>query len=362
MLARAIPVQWDLGHHTQEIRPSGVLAVIESAKVQWLRNHQPLAKTGRFLMPRTRRWIALGFLLVTPALLAQTSAPAAAPTPAPAATPTPAPAAKPTSTPTTAPTATPAPLHKPHKTKTPPPKPLVLPPLQSGPLSQVPMDQIPATPAKVSYEGGLLAISAHNSTLSEILRDVRKLTGASIEIPQGASERVVADLGPGAPRDVLALLLNGTSFNYVMLGSNSDPKAVSSVILMLKPSAAELAASSNQGATANRVPPVQPLNRPLAGRGPVSAQTANAQDDDKDDEDNADDSADNQAQPQPVQPVQPSAQDQQGQQAEQGQPNAGPKTPEQILEELRKQQQQSGGALVNPNPQQQTPPQPPPQE
>jgi len=362
MLARAIPVQWDLGHHTQEIRPSGVLAVIESAKVQWLRNHQPLAKTGRFQMPRTRRWIALGFLLVTPALLAQTSAPAAAPTPAPAAAPTPAPAAKPTSTPTTAPTATPAPLHKPHKTKTPPPKPLVLPPLQSGPLSQVPMDQIPATPAKVSYEGGLLAISAHNSTLSEILRDVRKLTGASIEIPQGASERVVADLGPGAPRDVLALLLNGTSFNYVMLGSNSDPKAVSSVILMLKPSAAELAASSNQGATANRVPPVQPLNRPLAGRGPVSAQTANAQDDDKDDEDNADDSADNQAQPQPVQPVQPSAQDQQGQQAEQGQPNAGPKTPEQILEELRKQQQQSGGALVNPNPQQQTPPQPPPQE
>ena len=69
------------------------------------------------------------------------------------------------------------------------------------------MDQIPATPAKVSYQGGLLAISAHNSTLSEILRDVRKLTGASIDIPPGASgERVVADLGPGAPRDVLAAI------------------------------------------------------------------------------------------------------------------------------------------------------------
>ena len=311
-------------------------------------------------MPCTRRWIALGFLLVTPALLAQTSAPVAAPTPAPATAPTSTPTAAPTSSPTAAPTSTPTPLHKPHKAKTQPVKPLVLPPLQGGPLTQVPMDQIPATPAKVSYEGGLLAISAHNSTLSEILRDVRKLTGASIEIPQGASERVVADLGPGAPRDVLALLLNGTSFNYVMLGSNSDPKAVSSVILMLKPSAAELAASSNQGATANGVPPAQPLNRPLAGRGPVSAQTANAQDDDKDDEDNAEDNADNQTQPQPVQPVQPSAQDQQ--QPEQGQPNAGPKTPEQILEELRKQQQQSGGALVNPNPQQQTPPQPPPQE
>lgn len=302
-------------------------------------------------MPRTRRWIALGLLLATPVLLAlaQTSAPSAA------STPTPAPHAAPTST------ATPTPQHKSHKAK--PPKPLVLPPLQSGPLSQLPMDQIPATPAKVSYEGGLLAISAHNSTLSEILRDVRKLTGASIEIPQGASERVVADLGPGAPRDVLALLLNGTSFNYVMLGSNSDPKAVSSVILMLKPSAAETqtAASGNPGTTpANGVPPAQPFNprviAPLAGRGAGSAQMA--QDDDKDDDqDNAEDNAEDQAQPQPVQPVQPNAQDQQ-QQPQAGQPNAGPKTPEQILEELRRQQQQSGGAMVNPTPPQ---PQPPPQ-
>jgi hypothetical protein len=313
-------------------------------------------------MPGTRRWMALGFLLATPVLLAQTSAPAppAAPTPAPAATSAPAPAAAPTST------ATPTPQHKSHKAR--PPKALVLPPLQSGPLSQLPMDQIPATPAKVSYEGGLLAISAHNSTLSEILRDVRKLTGASIDIPQGASERVVADLGPGAPRDVLALLLNGTSFNYVMLGSNSDPKAVSSVILMLKPSAADTqtAASGNPGtAPSNGVPPVQPFNRqpniPPPPRGAGNAQMA--QDDDKDeDQDNAEDNAEDQAQPQPAQPVQPaqpSAQDQQ-QQTQPGQPNAGPKTPEQILEELRRQQQ-SGGAMVNPTPQQPQQP-PPPQE
>ena len=298
-------------------------------------------------MARTRRWIALGLLLATPVLLAQTSAPAAAVTPAPATT----------STPAAAPTSTPQ--HKSAR-RAKAPKPLVLPPLQSGPLSQLPMDQIPATPAKVSYEGGLLAISAHNSTLSEILRDVKKLTGASIEIPQGASERVVADLGPGAPRDVLALLLNGTSFNYVMLGSSSDPKAVSSVILMLKPSAAETqtAASSNPGTTpASGVPPVQPFNRqnifPPPPRRPGNAQTANAEDADNDnDQDNAEDNAEDQAQP--VQPAQPNAQDQQ--QPQPGQPNAGPKTPEQILEELRRQQQQSGGAMINP-----TPPQPPPQ-
>ena len=99
-------------------------------------------------------------------------------------------------------------------------KQVILPPMPSGPLSQLPMDQIPATPAKVSYQGGLLAISAQNSTLGEILREVRQLTGATIEIPTGAgaNERVVTSLGPGAPRDVLAVLLNGSSFNYVMVG------------------------------------------------------------------------------------------------------------------------------------------------
>ena len=310
-------------------------------------------------MPRTRRWIALGFWLAAPVLLAQTAAtpaPSAAPSAAPTAakTPaaqTPAPAAAPT---TTA-------QHKSHKTKTQPQKPLVLPPLKSGPLSQVPMDQIPATPAKVSFEGGLLAISAHNSTLSEILRDVRKLTGASIEIPQNASERVVADLGPGAPRDVLAMLLNGTSFNYVMLGSNSDPTAVSSVILMAKPS------SGDTQTAASGAPSAQPFNRQVIAPQPGRAQAANAEDDDSkdDDQDNAED---DQAQPQPGQPqpgqrVPPNAQDQQGQ-PESSQPNAGPKTPEQILEELRKQQQQSGGAMINPTPQQPTPeqPTPPPQQ
>ena len=160
-------------------------------------------------MPRTRSWIALGLLLAAPLLLAQTAAQPAHSTTA---------------------------RRKSHKAQTQ----LVLPPLPGGPLSQLPMDQIPATPAKVSYQGGLLTISAQNSTLGEILRDVRKVTGASIEIPSGsgASERVVAHLGPAAPRDVLAGLLNGSAFNYVMLGSNSDPTAVASVILTPKPSAA----------------------------------------------------------------------------------------------------------------------------
>jgi len=252
--------------------------------------------------------------------------------------------------------------HKSHKIA----PPLVLPPMPAGPLHQLPMDQIPATPAKVTFEGGLLTISAQNSTLAEILRDVRKLTGASIEIPAGANERVVANLGPGAPRDVLVGLLNGCSFNYVMLGSNTDPMAVSSVILTSKSSApgdAQTVANVYPNEAAPQAPPGMPQRfpRPGAFSGvPIVAQPANGQttdaDDKDDDSDNADDNADDSsAQVQPgQQQVQPdgTAADQQVQ-PDANQPNAGPKTPEQILEMLRRSQ--PGGTPL-------TPPAPPPEQ
>jgi hypothetical protein len=273
-------------------------------------------------MPRTCRWIAFGLLLAAPALLAEDA-------------------------PQTA-----TPHHKSHKAHKPVPKPLVLPPLPSGPLSQVPMDQIPAAPAKVSYQDGLLAIYAQNSTLGEILRDVRKLTGAAIEIPQGpaANERVVTHLGPGAPRDVLSGLLNGSSFNYVMLGSASDSAAISSVILTAKttsPGQTQTAANvyqNNPGQMPpNRFPPPQPQpfgQAMVQPPGQAMVQQANTESDDtKDEEENPDDNADNanaddQAQSQPGVEVQ-----EQQQAQDPNQPNAGPRTPEQILEMLRRQPQ-----------------------
>jgi hypothetical protein len=249
--------------------------------------------------------------------------------------------------------------HKSHKIA----PPIVLPPMPAGPLHQLPMDQIPATPAKVTFEGGLLTISAQNSTLAEILRDVRKLTGASIEIPAGANERVVANLGPGAPRDVLVGLLNGCSFNYVMLGSNTDPMAVSSVILTSKSSApgdAQTVANvypnnaPPQGpppGMEQRFPHPGPFNgQPIVAQ-PANGQTTDADDSKDDDADNADDNADDssaQVQLGQAQPDGTPAADQQVQ-PDPNQPNAGPKTPEQILEMLRRSQ--PGG----------TPP-PPPQQ
>lgn len=309
-------------------------------------------ENGEILMRYTCRWVAFGLLLTAPVLVARTLV------------------AQTVVDPTAAPdVATATPHQNSHKG----PAPVVLPPMPSGPLSQLPMDQIPPTPAKVTFQGGLLTISAQNSTLGEILRDVRKLTGASIDIPQGAngaSERVVTHLGPGAPRDVLAVLLNGSSFNYVMVGSNSDPSAVSSVILMPKPSASGAPQTAvNVQNSPQPMPPNGVFPRPFNGQFPqpgqamnaqtVNAQPGNAENDDKDDEELVEESPDDQTQPgQPAQPDATDANTQQQQQPDTNQPNAGPKTPEQILEMLRRQQQPGGGVVPPPQP----PPQQPPQQ
>ncbi len=53
-----------------------------------------------------------------------------------------------------------------------------------------------------------------------------------MEIPSSAgNERVVTHLGPGQPKDVLNSLLNGSKFDYIILGVTGNPGAVQKVIL-----------------------------------------------------------------------------------------------------------------------------------
>lgn len=111
-----------------------------------------------------------------------------------------------------------------------------LPPLPSGPtgpVQQVPLDSIAAVAPQVTFQNNQLTINAPNSTLADILRAIRKQTGAEIDIPP-APERVVTHLGPGPARSVVADLLNGSRFNYVLLGSPSDDSALARVVLVAK--------------------------------------------------------------------------------------------------------------------------------
>src|SRR5579872_3788380 len=117
-----------------------------------------------------------------------------------------------------------------------------LPPLPSGPtgpVQPIPLDAIAAVPPQVSYANDQLTINAPNSTLADILRAVRKQTGAEIEVP-AAPERVVTHIGPGPAREVMAELLNGSRFNYVLLGAPGDDNGLSRVVLVAKSGAQEV--------------------------------------------------------------------------------------------------------------------------
>jgi hypothetical protein len=249
------------------------------------------------------------------------------------------------------------------KTRAKQPVALVLPPLPSGPLPQLPLDSVPAVAPKVSYQAGNLTIEAHNSNLSDILKAVQEYTGAAIEVPPSANERVVTLLGPGPARDVLAKLLNGSHYNYVMLGSPSDPNAVSRVILTSRITGGPDAPSPPQPVNQQAFQPMNP-NMPQGGHvmpppqpGAGEAEAAEEEPEPEPDAQEGNDPAE-----------QPVADDSGAQNQNQQMPGQGPKTPEQLLQELQRQQQllqqqqqqqqqqnQSGGQPQPPN---QNPPPP----
>jgi hypothetical protein len=236
--------------------------------------------------------------------------------------------------------------HRQHKAKKQPPLPPPLPSGTQGPVPQVPLDAIPAVAPQVSYQDGQLTIVAPNSTLGDILRGVRKHTAADIEIPATANERVVTRLGPGPARDVVAELLNGSHFNYILLGSPADASLLVRVVLVAKTGPDNPTESAQAGNKA--VPPAD-----LA----AAADTPDA--------DTADENADD-------------IPDQATAEAEQPAPHPdqpGVKTPQQMLQEmqqrqlqLQQQQQQTGqppmpypgrpGMPTPPQPQQPQPQQP----
>jgi hypothetical protein len=186
------------------------------------------------------------------------------------------------------------------------------------------LEQMPALPPKVRFSNGLLSIVAENSTLSDILRAVRTQTGAAVEIPPNATERVVTHLGPGPAREVLASLLNGSHFNYVMLGSATNPNMVDRVIL-----------TSKSGGVSDAGAAMAPEQKPTAAAAMDEPDTPGVDISEQPVDDPAETSASEENQPQ--------------------QPNGQPqvKTPEQLLRELQQQQvlqqqQQPQGAPAGP--------------
>lgn len=79
----------------------------------------------------------------------------------------------------------------------------------------------------VGFENGLLRIHADKATMAEVLFEVQRSTHAEIAIPSGAEqERVSADLGPASAREVLTALLNGSRYNFIFVGTESNLERV----------------------------------------------------------------------------------------------------------------------------------------
>lgn len=207
-------------------------------------------------------------------------------------------------------------------------------------------EQGPSSPPEVSYQAGQLVIVARNSTMGDVLNAVKQKTGASVEMPPASTERVVGKFGPGAPRDVMAQLLNGSHYDYVLLGSPADPGALKKVVLMARVSGPQ----PNSPQQAQQQPPGF-QNRANQSQ---NLQAVPEVENDQPAEDATPDTSQDVQPPEEEQPAtdQPNA--------DQPQPGQQPmvKTPEQLLRELQQQQQQQQQQDQNGQP---APPEQPPQ-
>ena len=136
-------------------------------------------------------------------------------------------------------------------------------------------------PLIVTFQDGLLTIKADKATLAEVLLAVQQRTGAEVSLASGADqEKVVVNVGPAPAPEVLAQLLHGSNFNFLILSAASNPKQLDRVILTPRSEGSSLPLAQVQNnpngaeddAQANPPPPPPPPvqnNRPPDGNAQV---------------------------------------------------------------------------------------------
>jgi hypothetical protein len=124
----------------------------------------------------------------------------------------------------------------------------------------------------VTYRDGQLTIDVENLTLAAVLKLIAEKIGAVIDVPPGSGqERIFEHAGPGRADDVLAQLLNGSHFNFIMVNSPQDPNAVAQVLLSVEQQGASPAAAPETEALAARMP--EPVPSPNVNQKPAEGDT-----------------------------------------------------------------------------------------
>jgi len=103
------------------------------------------------------------------------------------------------------------------------PRPAAAPAHFAPPSPLRPAEQ-PANPATIDFKNGLLAVRAQNSSLVSILTQIQHQTGLVIE---GLShdQRIYGQYGPGSISTTLSALLDGSGYDFVIVGGGSGHAA-----------------------------------------------------------------------------------------------------------------------------------------
>ena len=105
-------------------------------------------------------------------------------------------------------------------------------PTASHPQEPVPANRPPATPPIAELTNGKLTIRANGQDLFSVLDAVRSVTGITVDMPVSQSpDPVFMNAGPLSTQDVLMALLEGTKYNYVIVGSEKDSQLVTRLVL-----------------------------------------------------------------------------------------------------------------------------------
>lgn len=96
----------------------------------------------------------------------------------------------------------------------------------------------PPAPKKVEITlqaDGKLSLSAAKASLAEVLNELSTQLKADIGVPVGADQEIVAiQLGPGTQREVISKLLEGSRYNFIIVGTDADANKVERVVLSPK--------------------------------------------------------------------------------------------------------------------------------
>lgn len=129
----------------------------------------------------------------------------------------------------------------------------------------------PATPATIEFSNGLLTIHAQNSSLVNILIQIQHQTGLVIE---GLShdQRIYGQYGPGNISTTLSALLDGSGYDFVIVGGGSG-HAATRLILSTSGSGGQQTITAPAVTNQEAPPPASEQSGPADPTTPVQPKT-----------------------------------------------------------------------------------------